>query len=559
MPMPHLKKIGNRYYMQRRVPQDLLGEYPCKMIKRALKTSDLQEAKSKLLQALAELEREFTAKRKALTGTYDEIGQEEAQRLAAVWLNDVLGDDWGWRTGSPSQDSREMMELGTDETLTRMREALGTSDQSPVQADIRSVIQRHHLSVKPGSQSWRVLGQALLEANVRAMELVQDRINGNVVDLPTPSPATPSKTQGITLGELLDRYMADPSRHRSDKTADGYKVIFGVLRDLIGAETAVRTIRPSDCQRVRDLLLRLPPNASKRFKGLSLTEAADRADTLGLKRLSPTTVNSYLHNLSSIFGWAVRSWECDRNPAEGLRVADPRRSKDKRDAFSPDQLHRIFNAPLYTGCKDDGTGYAKPGPNKPRRGRFWVPLLSLFSGMRLNECCQLHTGDVREQDGVWCIIISEDSEPGSDEGDRKRVKTDAGERYVPIHPELTRLGFLSYVTAIHNAGHARLFPELKPGAGGYYSDPFSKWYSRFLEKAGSKTSKNSFHSFRHTFRDAMREADLSSDYVNALGGWSGGKTSDNYGSGLKPATLAKAIAKLNYPGLDLSHLRDVVN
>ena len=101
MPMPRPHKIGNRYYLQRRVPQDLLGEYPGKMIKRALNTSDLQEAKSKLILALAGLEREFALKRKALSGAFDEIDRERAEHLAAEWLRELLQDDWQWRTGAP--------------------------------------------------------------------------------------------------------------------------------------------------------------------------------------------------------------------------------------------------------------------------------------------------------------------------------------------------------------------------------------------------------------------------------------------------------------------------
>lgn len=34
---------------------------------------------------------------------------------------------------------------------------------------------------------------------------------------------------------------------------------------------------------------------------------------------------------------------------------------------------QIFNAPLYTGCKDDGRNYNKVGTNHPRRIRFWLP------------------------------------------------------------------------------------------------------------------------------------------------------------------------------------------
>ncbi len=67
------------------------------------------------------------------------------------------------------------------------------------------------------------------------------------------------------------------------------------------------------------------------------------------------------------------------------------------------QLQAIFNASFYTGCQDDEAGYAKPGPNVIRRGRFWVLLLSLWTAMRLGECCQLRVDDVTKLDGVPVI------------------------------------------------------------------------------------------------------------------------------------------------------------
>jgi integrase len=87
---------------------------------------------------------------------------------------------------------------------------------------------------------------------------------------------------------------------------------------------------------------------------------------------------------------------------------------------------------------------------------------------------------------------------------------------------------------------------------------FQKWWARFTKQAGAARPRTSFHSFRHAFRDALREADISTERARALGGWSRGDGADaGYGDGLRPGTLALEIAKVTYPGLDLSHLRRV--
>jgi integrase len=147
-----------------------------------------------------------------------------------------------------------------------------------------------------------------------------------------------------------------------------------------------------------------------------------------------------------------------KSPPRGLMLPVSTRKKDRRNPFSIEQLGRIFGpaSPLY-------------GPQTPledRGGRFWVPLLSLWSGMRLNECCQLMIDDVRYMREVAIIVIAEDLQGGSDEADAKRVKTEAGERFVPVHPELERLGFLRRWQAMKKAGRSRIFPDLRPGANG---------------------------------------------------------------------------------------------
>ncbi len=185
-----------------------------------------------------------------------------------------------------------------------------------------------------------------------------------------------------------------------------------------------------------------------------------------------------------------------------------------------------------------------------------MPLIGLFSGMRLNEICQLDVADIRKIDDIECFVITCDASIGSTE---KRLKTENAERLVPIHPTLIDIGFLKYVATRRVSGRGKLFPDLSVASTGYYSDNFSKWFSRFLEKAGAKRPRTSFHSFRHNFRDALREARIPKDITHALGGWAnengdGDATAENYGRGYLAATLLDAIKQLEYRTLALDHL-----
>ncbi|MXQ11192.1 tyrosine-type recombinase/integrase [Microvirga makkahensis] len=355
----------------------------------------------------------------------------------------------------------------------------------------------------------------------------------------------------VTLSELINKQTTEPSRlalsPKSKIKAAGQARLF---KEVIGAEKLISDITRDDAAALVDVLTKLPANASKRFPGLPARDVVDIAVTKRLAPMSRISAKSYLSAFSSLMEFAIsRGFRTD-NPAQRLSVGSDRISaKDRRHPFNTEQLNKIFSAPLYTGCKDDQQGYAKRGPNIIRRGRFWVPLISLFSGMRMQEICQLEVSDIAILDGVDVIIVQDD------DAGVKRIKSAAGRRYVPIHPELKQIGFLEYHRLMREGGERRLFPELTASeASGYLSDNFSKWFANFLRSAGAKRPRTSFHSFRHSYRDALREANISPERVRALGGWSSGRTEDDYGSGLRASTLANEIEKVQYPGLNLGHL-----
>ena len=50
-----------------------------------------------------------------------------------------------------------------------------------------------------------------------------------------------------------------------------------------------------------------------------------------------------------------------------------------------------------------GNDLKKDYLDKDRLERYWVALISLYSGSRLNETCQMYVSDIREQDGIWVI------------------------------------------------------------------------------------------------------------------------------------------------------------
>ena len=364
-------------------------------------------------------------------------------------------------------------------------------------------------------------------------------------------------TLGMTLAEVYDAYMSDPTRDWSPRTRLAYQTTRTLALAIFGAKTPIRSITRGHCREFIQVLRWLPRNSSKLYPKRTPREVAAIAEAEGRTDLiSPANLNAYLNKLSGVFAWAMKEQLIDRNPAMGLKVPDPVLRREKRLPFSMTQLQAIFSAPLYVGCQDDGHGYAKPGDQKPKTARFWIPLIGLFCGLRLNEICQLDLADIRVVEGVACFWVTASTE--ADESD-KRLKTSSSERLVPVHPVLLDLGFMEFVE--ERSHEIKLFGEIEIGCAGYRSSTFSQWFRRFVRKAGADSAKTCFHSLRHNFRDALREARVDREIALSLGGWSraGGSSrsasvSDSYGSGYRVGTLFEALRQVAYPNLDLRHL-----
>ena len=204
------------------------------------------------------------------------------------------------------------------------------------------------------------------------------------------------------------------------------------------------------------------------------------------------------------------------------------------------------HASIRAGCAADWAGKGDAA--------FWLPLLALFTGARLNELASLRASDVAHNEiiGAKCIFIKAEKRSG------KRLKTEQSERFVPLHPQLITLGFLEYARdqMVERGANGWLFPKVAPGTTG--KSGFSKWFGRYIGAHGITDSSKVFHSFRHSFVDALRLAGVGGEINIALLGHTDPSVHDKYGAKDKAIRfrhrLGEAVASVAYAGLDLSHL-----
>ena len=160
--------------------------------------------------------------------------------------------------------------------------------------------------------------------------------------------------------------------------------------EVVG-DKPVNAYRQVDGVNFKDVQLALPVYRQRPpFKGFKLTEAAKKTSEMRtgdatVDLLDPITINDKIGTVSLFFEWAKSRDGRVINPLAGLRIprAKNKRRGKKRQPWTVDELNRMFDAPIYTGCRSE-CHWQQPGDVVLRQSaKYWVPLIALFSGMRL--------------------------------------------------------------------------------------------------------------------------------------------------------------------------------
>ncbi len=414
----------------------------------------------------------------------------------------------------------------------------------------------------------RLIEEAEVELARRHLEYLQTGVAPavkNELFLSPPSGNFPSKHQSVKNAYSLEDLASAFEKLKTDEGVSSsrqsqYRIVLRSLREELGADLSLHDVTRHHCEDLLQLYLRIPSHATQHYPDMTLTASAEAyEDKKGQSAARYDAAQKNLAILKSIFDYAVElDWRED-NPAEKVVLRIPQKEKRRQarnkgyEPFTTEELQKIFNAPLYTGCQNDESGSETPGPNVIKRHRYWVPLIALFSGMRAGEILQLEKRDIKGL-GTDVTYFDVDDEPWAEgTGVVKRLKNENARRKVPLHPELKRLGFLNYV---QSQPEGRLFPEAPAGSGGKLSDHFSKRFAYFLKKRGVWVSrKKVFHSFRGTFADCLKAAEVPLDMREAIMGWTpAGKMDARYGDGFGVSLLSKEMQRTNYRELDLSFL-----
>jgi integrase len=258
--------------------------------------------------------------------------------------------------------------------------------------------------------------------------------------------------------------------------------------------------------------------------------------------LSPGEQKKVLESIDQIFNWAMVEQELEINPADKLAGEATRKEKRKkkkdheqRDMLAAEDLEKIFSAPWFKTGKGQVT--AKGTYYHFRPHYYWLPLMALYLGGRLNELSQLYLKDIIFIHDTYCVDfnlngedkLDVDEEDDEDESD-KSLKNVSSARIVPIPKMLIDLGLISYAERLKEIGQERLFPELLFDPEKGYGKYAGKWFNdSFLGKQLQipRDGKKTFHSMRHNFATALGELNpMPNDKADLMGHKRKGSTTD---------------------------------
>jgi integrase len=557
-----LQRREGAYYFRRKVPRDLRPHFGKHEIVVSLRTTKPQDASALayeqghiwaqefiriragglgdvprhkaeeqgLLDALDALPIEQATRRPSARAAKSiqlrDIDDELISKICTSYVRDAIDADAEVRGSPGGQGSAHQLwsELA-DTSPQELSSMLRTGPVTPaVDHQLNQYLATLEFSTDAMVPGYSKLRLRFLEALIKAQQSIGARNDGRAIDTEVVAPfqnTFKGSGAGLTIVGLREHWATLPRR---PKTADEFKSIAQKFQDfMIGRfriSQAASVTKPHFVEYRKDL-----------FK----------------RGLSAKSVTKKLATIKTLFSLANDDGLLESSPILFVKVKHSKSTTTsvRKIPFDANDLQKIFNDTIYQ-CGPDDRALIRPSD-------FWVSLIALDEGMRIEEICQLRVADIREyRMGPFFSVLD-------DEG--QQLKNEGSRRAVPIHATLIKCGFMRYVQELRKAKEEWLFPELKRDKYGKASSSFGKRWNRrlhkLLKKPKGKRAAKTFNSFRHLFKRVCRACNIEEEVHNALTGHRSGGNSiaRSYGGPDFPeGPLFEAIKRFKIPDLDLSHV-----
>jgi integrase len=332
----------------------------------------------------------------------------------------------------------------------------------------------------------------------------------------TASPAPVGKNAHKRVSEALELYGSKflPQKITNPKEIQRVKAGISLFIELEG-DLTLAEVDADRLRHFRDVhLTRLPARENEvraKHKTTSVSASIRAVEGTDWPRMSAAERDQRMQWIARMLGWLRDQDWISSNPAAALRGEFATTKAERRLAalehkprqpFTSDELALIFGQQWFRTGSGVRTRFGTYREFQPFH--YWLPLLGLYLGARINELAQLHLTDVRTTpSGTPFISINRDT-PDKSLKQQKESTRCWSAREIPLHPHLVELGFVSWCDRLRAEGYRRVFPELSWTEAKYYSKEPVRWMSLMLERIGiPRDNTRVFHSFRHGVNNAL--------------------------------------------------------
>lgn len=367
-------------------------------------------------------------------------------------------------------------------------------------------------SLKTGDA--RVAKARAAEVNAKYEEIIGKAKAGLAVERPEPVRVTPAVFSPVvvigrkTVVELARDYL---NRRSNELQHGGFKSVrfsVGLFVSAYGAKPIGAISREDALSFVRRVA-QLSPHVGKsdKTKGFGL----DRLVALsGSDKISARTQKRTVGQVGHFMDWAVYEGQLSENPFSTVRVE----ARGKPKSYS---------------ALTDGEVYRLVALDDPKIGDVLV--FCLLTGLRAGEAVGLVRGDLVWQGNLGWFAWIRPNEVRS-------LKTDAAERFIPLHSALTdRLARLPQ--------QGRLFPGLSV-------DMVTKRFAMLRAELGLKRDGLVFHSSRKWFVTQCEREGVPEHFTASIVGHQSARSENRmtygiYSAGISDSQKRDIVEKLGLP------------